>query len=324
MIRDTVDSLPAPGPLALDHLPRTLKAHDAELARVPAMNLIEVGGDGGTAPLPLPLKVGAWNLERCLDPEGSAAHVADCDLLLLSEMDSGMARTAQRNTTAEVARLRGMSYAYAVEFLELGLGNGVERDYCTDDFNARGFHGNALMARGALKAPFALRLYGQRQWFTSAEEPRLGERLAIGAVVETEAGPFLAVSTHLESACGPDHRHEQMRGLIDMIDALHPGLPVLIGGDLNTGNHNHADWRAEGLFDLARRAGFAVHGGGDEVQTTRPSRLTRFPERAMKLDWLFTRGMVLEDVEIRPSLGPDGVALSDHDAILGRISALES
>ena len=35
MIRDTVEALPAADPLALDDLPRTLKAHDAELARVP-------------------------------------------------------------------------------------------------------------------------------------------------------------------------------------------------------------------------------------------------------------------------------------------------
>ena len=324
MIRDTCPLLPVPGEedLAIRDLPREVAVHDAHMARVPGLNLIELGGAPQSAPLPLPLTVAAWNLERCLFPEASAAQLSDCDLILVSEMDHGMARTKQRNTTAVMAGELGMAHAYAVEFLELGLGSPIEHQFCDDDHNTRGYHGNGLMAKTALVAPFALRLWGKRQWFFDADQPRLGERIAIGARVETEAGPLIAVSTHLESACGPAHREEQMRGLIALLEAEFPGLPVLIGGDLNTGNHAGGDWRAEGLFTVARDAGFTIHGGPEDQTTTRPSLITRWPDRAMKLDWFLARGLTLGPVEIRSSLDPDGRPLSDHDAVVARIEAL--
>ncbi|WP_353476652.1 endonuclease (plasmid) [Salipiger sp. H15] len=325
MIRQTVRDLPVPGAadLAIRDLPREIAVHDAHMATVPGMNLIETGGAAPGAPLSLPLTVGAWNLERCLFPEASAVRARDCDLLLVSEMDHGMARTQQRNTTAALAGALGAAYAYAVEFLELGLGSPIELQFCDDGHNARGYHGNGLMARGALHQPFALRLRGKRQWFFDAEQPRLGERIAVGARIETTDGPFLAVSTHLESACGPEHREDQVAGLIAAIDAEFPGLPVLIGGDLNTGNHNHGNWRAEGLFDVARAAGFSAHGGPEEQMTTRPSLITRWPDRAQKLDWFLARGMTLGPVDIRPALDPSGGPLSDHDLIVARIEALQ-
>ncbi|ANT61767.1 endonuclease [Salipiger sp. CCB-MM3] len=325
MIRETTQALPVPtgADLALHDLPREIAAHDAHMATVPGMNLVEVGGSGQAAPLALPLTVAAWNLERCLFPEASAAHVRDCDLVLVSEMDHGMARTKQRNTTADMAADLGMAYAYAVEFLELGLGSPIEHQFCDDDHNALGYHGNGLMARSALHDPFALRLWGQRQWFADGEQPRLGERIAVGARIETEAGPFIAVSTHLESACGPEHRARQVAGLIEALDSAFPALPLLIGGDLNTGNHAGGDWRAEGLFEVARAAGFSAHGGPEDEPTTRPSLITRWPERAMKLDWFLARGMRLGEVEIRASLGAGGTPLSDHDAVVVRIEGLD-
>ncbi|HBM57627.1 MAG TPA: endonuclease [Citreicella sp.] len=325
MFRATTPELPVPtaADLALHDLPRTVAAHDAQMAQVPGMSLIETGGVAGAVPLALPVRVAAWNLERCLFPEPAARHVADCDVVLVSEMDHGMARSSQRNTTCEMAASLGMGYAYAVEFLELGLGSPVELEFCTDDHNTRGYHGNGLMAKTALEAPFALRLWGRRQWFEDAEQPRLGERIAVGAQVQTEAGPVLMVSTHLESACGPDHRATQVAGLLAQIDAEFPGLPCLIGGDLNTGNHNNGDWRAEGLFDLARRAGFTAHGGPEEQTTTRPSLITRWPDRAMKLDWFLSRGLRMGETVIRPSLDADGRPLSDHDALVTEILGFE-
>ncbi|MBY6004964.1 endonuclease [Salipiger bermudensis] len=324
MIRATVAELPVPteADLALRSLPRTIAAHDAHMAMVAGMNAIETGGAAAPAPLALPLTVGAWNLERCLFPEASAQKLADCQLVLLSEMDHGMARTGQRNTTRDIAGALDMSYAYAVEFLELGLGSPIEHGFCEDDHNARGYHGNALAAQTALRDPFALRLWGERQWFSDDEQPRLGERIAVGATVETDGGPLVAVSTHLESACGAAHRERQVRGLIEALDAVFPGLPVLIGGDLNTGNHAEGDWRTEGLFAAARAAGFSVHGGPENQPTTRPSLITRWPERQMKLDWFLARGLTLGPTEIRSSLDATGKPLSDHDAIVTRIESI--
>jgi endonuclease/exonuclease/phosphatase family metal-dependent hydrolase len=269
------------------------------------------------------LTVAAWNLERCLFPEESAAHIAatGAPVMLLSEMDDGMARTAQRNTTAEVAAILGMQYAYGVEFIELGLGSETEREFCKDTFNARGFHGNALLSSARLVQPFLIRLWGDRIWLNhDPEQLRIGERCAVGAIIETEAGPFVAVSIHLESAVTAAYRERQVKELIDELETAFPAHPILIGGDLNTGNHAGGDFEAEGLFAMSAARGFARHGGPIDQMTTRPSLITRWPERAMKLDWFLSRGLVIEESAIISSLDADGRPLSDHDMITCRIS----
>lgn len=328
MIRAATRALPAPSQAdrrAFLTLDRDLAAHDALLAGLPCMTHVETGGERG-APLALPLTVAAWNAERCLFPEASARLLGDsgAGLVLLSEMDSGMSRTAQRHTTAELAGHLGMGWAYGVEFLELSLGSETEREFCSDAENLRGFHGNALMARGGLSDPFLIRLPGRRHWFLQAtDQPRLGERMAIGARIDTAQGAFIAVSTHLESVADAPQRTAQIRHIIDVTEAQFPGLPILIGGDLNTGNHIGGDWRLETLFDAARDRGFAVHGGPEGMMTTRPSLITRWPERAMKLDWFLARGLRISGSAILPALDADGQPLSDHDPVLCRIEALE-
>ena len=329
MIFATTPSLPSPSQAdraAIADLPKTTAAHDAHLAETPCMTQIEVGGVApADAALAFPFTIAAWNLERCLFSGASADKLrgTDAAVVLLSEMDSGMARTAQTNTTAQVAGHLGMTYAYGVEFLELGLGSDTERGFCTDVENEKDFHGNALMARTALHQPFLLRLPGARHWFLhGGDQPRLGERMAIGAVVQTTEGPLVAVSTHLESVSDPTGREAQMAALIDALDTHFPGLPIVIGGDLNTGNHMGGHHRDETLFAHVASRGFAIHGGDEATMTTRPSLITRWPDRAMKPDWFLSRGVTADRVHIIPSLDDDGRPLSDHDMITCRVTGL--
>src|SRR5882762_303247 len=142
-------------------LEKTYPIHEATIASLPCMNAVRTGGTAtSAAPLAFPFAVAAWNLERCLFPEDTAAklNLTRAPLVLLSEMDEGMARTAQKDPTAIVAHELGMTYAYGVEFLELSLGSEIERSSCVDDFNAKGFHGNALLASTVLREPFLFRL----------------------------------------------------------------------------------------------------------------------------------------------------------------------
>ncbi|AUX74935.1 endonuclease/exonuclease/phosphatase family protein [Sinorhizobium fredii] len=322
MIEKAVSTLAVPSREHREGIARTersIPTHDAIMAGIEAMNTIEVGGAATTpAPLAFPFTVAAWNLERCLFPEESAEHLraTGARLVLLSEMDNGMARTGQRHTTAEIASALEMQYAYGVEFIELGLGSDTEREFCKDDFNDKGFHGNALLTAVPLRRPFLLRLCGERLWFRDeTDQPRLGERCAVGAVIETEAGPFVAVSTHLESATTAAYRERQMKELIDQLDTAFPELPILIGGDLNTGNHIGGDFEAEGLFAASAARGFTRHGGPLDQMTTRPSLITRWPKRAMKLDWFLARGLKIGESRIVPSLDTSGRPLSDHDLI---------
>ena len=140
---------------ALLAAPRTAEAHRALMADVMAMNAVQLGGQTTRTALPAEITVAAWNVERCLFPADTAAHLGALapDVVLLSEVDHGMARTGQRHTTAEMAEALGMVYAFGVEFHELDLGGATERAYCTDDFNALGWHGNAILLRGVEAAP---------------------------------------------------------------------------------------------------------------------------------------------------------------------------
>jgi len=302
--------------------------HAAILASLACMNTVRIGGaEAKVGILAFPFNVAAWNLERCLFPEETAGKLqaTGAPLVLLSEMDDGMARTEQRDPTAVVAGELGMNYAYGVEFLELSLGSEIERSYCRDDFNEKGFHGNALMASVTLKDAFLFRLPGEAVWFNdSNEQPRVGDRCAVGAIVETEAGPFVAVSVHLESVATAAYRERQTAALIDAVEAFAPGLPILIGGDLNTGNHTGGDFSTDTLFAMAEGRGFECHGGPLDQTSTRPSLITRFPDRAMKLDWFLSRGLRVSGSHLVSSLNEEGKPLSDHDMIVCTIEGFSS
>ena len=313
---------------SITQLDKTMAAHDAKLVAMECMTRVETGGQAtSTAPLAFPFNVTAWNLERCLFPEESAAKMLaeKPAVALLTEMDNGMARTAQKNMTAEVARHMDMEYAYGVEFIELGLGSEIEHSFCKDDFNEKGFHGNALMSTVPMQRIFVQRLAGERLWFfNGGDQPRLGERNAIGAVIETVDGPFLAVSVHLESASPAAYREKQVAQLIDALEAEFGDMPMLIGGDLNTGNHAEGDFEAEGLFRVAAERGFTRHSGGLDQMTTRPSLITRWPDRAMKLDWFLSRGLDITESRIISSLDDNQRPLSDHDLIVCRVDGFNA
>jgi endonuclease/exonuclease/phosphatase family metal-dependent hydrolase len=308
-------------------LERTEANHAAAMAGLQCLQRVEAPASDLAGPLGFPLTVAAWNLERCYAVEKSVELLEreGADIALLSEVDNGMARTGQRHTSRDIAAELGMAYAFGVEFLELELGSEVELEFCEDDFNRHGFHGNALLARGGLQSPVMIRLEAHGHWF-KPESPahRIGTRCAIAATVTTTEGPLYAVSVHLENAAGTGYRETQVRRLIDAIDALAGDTPVIIGGDLNTGLANDGDFDKETLFAHASGRGFVRHGGPLGQATTRASRVSRSPRGTWKLDWFLTRGVQVEESRIVPSLAPDGEVLSDHDMVVLRVAGLSA
>lgn len=302
-------------------LERNAANHAEALASVVSLQRVEAPASGLGEPLSFPLTVAAWNLERCYAVEKSADTVAreGADIALLSEVDNGMARTGQRHTSRDMAAQLGMAYAYGVEFLELELGHGVELEFCKDDFNRNGFHGNALLAKTALQAPVLIRLPDQLFWFNNEVSARVGSRCAIGAAVMTVDGPLYAVSVHLESRGDAAHRRDQMQALLDAVDQLAGDAPVIIGGDLNTGLADGGDFEKETLFAHAYGRGYERHGGPIDRMTTRPSRVSVNPRGVFKLDWFLTRGLEVEESRIVPALAPDGEVLSDHEMVVAKI-----
>jgi endonuclease/exonuclease/phosphatase family metal-dependent hydrolase len=144
--------------------------------------------------------------------------------------------------------------------------------------------------------------------------------MAIAAVVPTQNGPICVVTTHLESNADPAHRHQQFDVLLTALDGFAPDMPIMIGGDLNTGNHvpPDFDWRSETLFKLAENRGYSwdFTGPGD---TTRPSLITPHPDRKMKLDWLAGRGLTPLNSGVLPSISAEAKPLSDHDCVWTRV-----
>jgi len=313
---------------SITQAPRTSEAHRKLLAALPGLNAVQHGGVATLPELSSEFTVLAWNLERCLFPEDSAAHLAEIapQVVLLSEMDHGMARTKQRHTTEDMARALGMAYAFGVEFFEMDLGGETERAFCDDDFNARGWHGNAILSAVPFEKITMFRLDDHGHWFTAdaggdAGQPRIGGRNAIAAIIPSENGPLCFVSTHLESNADGTHRAAQFDRLMDEVDAFAPGTPIVIGGDLNTGNHMPPDfdWRSEALFSRAKLRDYDWSFTADGM-TTRPSLITRHPSRKMKLDWLCARGLSCKAHGILSSLDASDRPLSDHDAVFAVVT----
>jgi endonuclease/exonuclease/phosphatase family metal-dependent hydrolase len=267
-----------------------------------------------------------------LFPEETAAHLAPIapDIVLVSEVDHGMARTGQRHTTEAKAAALGMTYAFAVEFHELDLGGPTERAYCTDDFNALGWHGNAVLSSVPFERVVMFRLDDHGHWFAAGagaadpEQPRLGGRMAIAAVLQGAQGAVCVVSTHLESNADAAHREMQFCRLLDTVDEFSPDMPVLIGGDLNSGNHlpPDFDWRRETLFAHGEQRGYSWELTADGP-TTRPSLITPHPDRVMKLDWFAGRGLACLDKGVRISLDHDSKPLSDHDCVWSSVEVAD-
>ncbi len=325
---DCVSTLPPLTEQQFDNIrsaKRVASVHQSLMGSIPAMHMLEVNGSSKHQALAKQFNIAAWNLERCLFPEESAALLHDhhVSVALLSEVDNGMARTGQRHTVADMARQLGMYYVYGIEFVELGLGGQRERRYCVDTQNKLGWHGNAILSSVPFLNVKLARLDHEGYWFASGansagsdDEPRLGGRMAILATLETGTQPLCVVSTHLESNADPAYRAQQFNRLLDAIDQFAPGMPVIVGGDMNTGNHmpENKDWRDETLFALASARGYES-GLSTEGMTTRPSLLTPQP-KPMRLDWFFARdihGVALPIVE--PS-SERGTPLSDHACMM--------
>ena len=318
------DAVPALAPLdvraraALAGLPRTREAHDAALADLSAFRQVETGGTVAAAVPPGPLRVAAWNLERCLYPEAAARLLErhGVSLALLTEMDWGMRRTGQHHTTRRLAATMRHAYGYGLEFLELAVMPAPIAHPNNLAGNLLGFHGNGFTAAIPFRDPAVIRLDPVADWFVAprGSQDRIGGRMAVAATFRHGAREFVACSVHLESDADAPAKARQLAGLLDALDDYASGLPVLLGGDLNTrvpaGGHG-----AEPLFDLARARGYDWDACNRAAPTTRASLWSpgRGPDQ---LDWFATRDLRAADPEVVPALAEDGTVLSDHELIL--------
>jgi endonuclease/exonuclease/phosphatase family metal-dependent hydrolase len=281
-----------------------------------------------------------WNAEelKYVPPSIALLRRSLADALLLCEIDLGMARSGNHHTMATVARSLNAGYVYAVEFVELGLGDARERKSHAGERNTVGLHGAGLVSARPLERPEFVRLERSGRWFDGAfGEPRVGSRIAVMAELGLGNAAVLLVSVHYESHTGPSDRLAQTQTLLDAIDRHASSMPVLIGGDFNTSTFDipvsqiadrvaqalHEDpmrrihpMRYEPMFEALRARGYGwetCNEMGKATQRTRPDGTPRPPFG--RIDWFFARGLDCSDAEVIAAVDDAGIAISDHDAL---------
>jgi len=182
----------------------------------------------------------AWNIERgsrfsgIVESLKSHPQLKDRDILFLTELDYGMARSGNRFVAKELGEALQMSFAFAPIYIALQKGSGVEEFVKGENTNA--IHGLAMFSRYPMRNIHAIPLPNgkDKMW---GKEKRLGRLSALVVDVEHPVGTFRAVTVHLDALCSRAHRHRQMKIILDHLDTLSP-LPVVLGGDWNTTTFN--------------------------------------------------------------------------------------
>lgn len=236
------------------HLPDLCSANStAALYRLPAYRELKSEIDAmlgfvlsGDPPSPQKpalshIRVTAWNIERGIELGGITETIrqhpaiGSSDLLLLTELDYGMARSRNAKVPVDMAEALGFGFAFAPSYLNLEKGSGLE--VSVEGSNEFGLHGNAILSRFPLREAHSIVLPNGKDKM-KGKEKRLGCQRAVVALVDHPFGKFRAVSVHLDAHSTQKHRMAQMRLVLDDLDRFHPHLPALIGGDWNTSTYN--------------------------------------------------------------------------------------
>ncbi|MEW6126030.1 MAG: endonuclease/exonuclease/phosphatase family protein [Acidobacteriota bacterium] len=188
------------------------------------------------------LRVAVWNIERGRELDGIIDVLNHhpvlqyADLLLLNELDDGMARSNNINVARELGRAISAHAIYGVEYLEFTKGTGKELHLADD--NTAALHGNAILTRYDFANPQIARLSRCENNFESAEK-RLGGRLCILTDIAIGSANFLASTAHLDVVNTPRCRARQLQSAIAAIEArrqsgANPIAKIILGGDFNT------------------------------------------------------------------------------------------
>lgn len=186
------------------------------------------------------VRAAAWNIERGSRFAGILAalknhpDLKDRDLLLLTELDYGMARSENRFVARDLARELKLNYAFAPCYIALQKGSGVEA--FAEGENTKSLHGLALFSKFPIINAHAIPLPNGKDKMIGKEK-RLGYLRALIADILHPAGEFRAVTLHLDAHSSRAHRRRQMKIVLDHLETLAP-LPVVIGGDWNTTTYN--------------------------------------------------------------------------------------
>lgn len=302
------------------------------------------------SPSEAPEKLGmlVFNMERGVHLEELGDFLENCpdvqpfDVILANELDDGCVRSGQKDTTRELAQRLNMNYVFGLEFIELVNGE-----------DSKGHHGNAILSRWPIRRAKIVRLPEQYNWYFDRQR-RIGGRLAILAELDVN-GKSIGVGTiHLENRTHSEGRAAQMEVILREAEEMFPGMPVILGGDLNTNTFDGRNIKEfleiasskelrrrcledvaefEACLPLAEKYGYrAVSDFGTDNCDSTLTRRKPLPDGgylSLRLDWILVRGIETEQGRnistCRESwpFAPAGSALerfggrelSDHNAV---------
>jgi endonuclease/exonuclease/phosphatase family metal-dependent hydrolase len=212
------------------------------------LNQPESGPFAGSSPhLKQFLRVASWNIEKgihwkeIVETLRVEPHLRVADLILLNEVDVGMARSGNHHIAQEMAHALKMNYVFAPAHLELTKGAGTDLEAPGE--NEVGVQGNAILSHYPLGEAQIIEL-PQCDNFFQSQEKRYGRRVALKATVFTDKGSLWAVSSHLEVRKTPACRAAQMRAILEFLSRQPDRRPTLLGGDWNTHTFSRGNrWR---------------------------------------------------------------------------------
>ena len=312
------------------------------MAGIPQFSQAEIHSLVPPPAAPGPLGVLVFNMERGVHLAELGDFLLDCpqvrpyDVILANELDDGCVRSGGRDTAAELARRLGMNYVFGLEFIEL-----------VNEADPKGFHGNAVFSRWPIRQARTVRLPEQYNWYFDRQK-RIGGRLAVLAELDVGGRSVGVGSIHLENRTHGPGRQAQLETVLRAAEEMFPGMPVVLGGDLNTNTFDGRDKEAigqiagdralqrrcledvaawEGALTAAEAAGYRAFP--DAPLPTRRKPLPGGGHLALRLDWLLVRGMDVTESRTISTRREDcgfaregsalasftGEELSDHNAV---------
>jgi endonuclease/exonuclease/phosphatase family metal-dependent hydrolase len=212
------------------------------------------------------LRIVQWNIEygKRLDEVARALNehsvLRFADLLLINEVDEGMARSGNVAVAEELSKRIEAHAVFGAEYLELtgrqqSVGAGAVALLSSSEVNGNtaALHGCAILTRHRFSNPTVVRLPRCEDNFASVQK-RLGGRAGVIVKLHLSGREITAATAHLDVVNTPRCRQAQMRALLEAVDsgdAISSLSPVIVGGDLNT--HTFArGGRLRGALNLAR------------------------------------------------------------------------
>jgi endonuclease/exonuclease/phosphatase family metal-dependent hydrolase len=266
------------------------------LRRLPALAALLAGC--ATAP-PAPagereLTVLVYNIRAGKDLAGreNLGRVAElvrstgADLVLLQEVDRNTRRSGPMDQPATLARLTGYSAAFG---RTIGFQGG---DY-----------GVALLSRWPIRRDTLVPLAVTAPPGRTVEGRE--QRGVLLAVVAAPGGPLAVLTTHLDHTGEDLWRVQEIATVLRVARTMaEPGMPLLLGGDFNSGPESavHQELRGAGFRDAWEGCG---EGDGKTFPASAPVR---------RIDYLYVNG----DTRCRSARVLPGEA-SDHRAVLFRL-----